>query len=672
MARDTRSSRLVKNKEINKKNSSPVKKKTCQVTKDAKKSSPEAESSATCRKLTEEKHDGKRKAQEQKPLVSPSCRFLRSSVTKALSGTSWMNLELTDNILFRNQPPLSCSGFTMTLRRKPFSRRQFQASTVTRTKNVSPEKHAGKKDKSESEPSCIPEEKETKETASVFKQKVNQNDKLYHLKRDDTLHDTESDSQAPKGEIPPPQSISTSSSDVPCSHNPEVLKEDKGKELVLNDQALDDLLTTNNSNETFTKPVSPHSHLDLATAPKLHENQSETFVKSHFKSGLDLPPPSKEHSDSHSNITLRFSSEATSKAYVKKPESSTEYHSQTGCGSVLANCEPDAILITSELISKLHLDDPFVLSEPHSKQDAEPTIEEEPGLHCDTESEGGLKDPNLCVESHLPKVLEPEPSNKALDFYFNSRQDYTECNPANEVSVCEQVSNTSLTSFILGDLERTLERIAVETLHFDSVTVPLALHNPEKSRAVAISVTSNIFTEHFPKSSEDTSWMPPSATAEGTDTRITVPDEPLLKRHDPLPQLGSNAIDVNSVQEDLGKCDLNPVKASEPPSCGNVTDGLPASSLQPAALEKKKRRRCGVCEPCLRKTNCEECSCCRNRKTSHQICKKRKCEELKKPPSAPASLMLPVEPLEVSKKIGQNIPSYLCKIILKNKHQCVA
>lgn len=46
--------------------------------------------------------------------------------------------------------------------------------------------------------------------------------------------------------------------------------------------------------------------------------------------------------------------------------------------------------------------------------------------------------------------------------------------------------------------------------------------------------------------------------------------------------------------------------------------------------ERKKRRRCGACVPCLRKINCGQCSCCLNRKTGHQICKLRKCMELKK------------------------------------------
>ncbi|KAM9781604.1 CXXC-type zinc finger protein 5 isoform X1 [Syngnathus typhle] len=57
---------------------------------------------------------------------------------------------------------------------------------------------------------------------------------------------------------------------------------------------------------------------------------------------------------------------------------------------------------------------------------------------------------------------------------------------------------------------------------------------------------------------------------------------------------------------------------------------------------KKKRKRCGMCPPCRRRINCEQCSSCRNRKTGHQICKFRKCEELKKKPSAALEkVMLP-------------------------------
>ncbi|XP_041789542.1 CXXC-type zinc finger protein 4 [Chelmon rostratus] len=70
-----------------------------------------------------------------------------------------------------------------------------------------------------------------------------------------------------------------------------------------------------------------------------------------------------------------------------------------------------------------------------------------------------------------------------------------------------------------------------------------------------------------------------------------------------------------------------------PQNNSSVSSGNPA---------KKKRKRCGVCAPCRRLINCGVCSSCRNRKTGHQICKFRKCEELKKKPGS--SLELPFAP----------------------------
>lgn len=47
-------------------------------------------------------------------------------------------------------------------------------------------------------------------------------------------------------------------------------------------------------------------------------------------------------------------------------------------------------------------------------------------------------------------------------------------------------------------------------------------------------------------------------------------------------------------------------------------------------LQKKRRKKCGACTPCLRKQNCNTCANCLNRKTGKQICKLRKCEQLRK------------------------------------------
>ncbi|KAK2824309.1 hypothetical protein Q5P01_021484 [Channa striata] len=84
---------------------------------------------------------------------------------------------------------------------------------------------------------------------------------------------------------------------------------------------------------------------------------------------------------------------------------------------------------------------------------------------------------------------------------------------------------------------------------------------------------------------------------------------------------------------------------------GEPSPSIPTGSLGPEGAgshslsaakpqkEKKKRSRCGTCEPCLRKINCGQCSCCLNRRTGHQICKLRKCTELKRrKPSATLSL----------------------------------
>lgn len=68
---------------------------------------------------------------------------------------------------------------------------------------------------------------------------------------------------------------------------------------------------------------------------------------------------------------------------------------------------------------------------------------------------------------------------------------------------------------------------------------------------------------------------------------------------------------------------------------GLVAEGYSPSSLGGGSGGRRKRKRCGECVPCRRQTNCEQCSSCRNRKRGHQICKYRKCEELKRKPGGP-------------------------------------
>lgn len=58
-----------------------------------------------------------------------------------------------------------------------------------------------------------------------------------------------------------------------------------------------------------------------------------------------------------------------------------------------------------------------------------------------------------------------------------------------------------------------------------------------------------------------------------------------------------------------------------------VAAGLPTNQ-DPEKVPKKKRKRCGECPGCLKKDNCGECGPCKSVR-SHQICKMRKCDQLK-------------------------------------------
>uniref|UniRef100_H9GVA7 Methylcytosine dioxygenase TET n=1 Tax=Anolis carolinensis TaxID=28377 RepID=H9GVA7_ANOCA len=645
MARDARSSRLVKKQEISKKKPSLAQSKSCQVTKDAKKNSPVANCSANCKRLLAEKNEGKKKPQEHKPPLDSPCRFLRSSVTKAFAGSSWKNLKLSDSVLFHNQPPLS---LTMNLRRKPFPHRLFETAAIMRAKRrTGLVKSSGKREKSELGTSHKIERKGVEKRAQGFKQDCNQNVESLSTKAGSALcdmepdHPSECDGEAKKKAPTPENCLSVSSVDEPSVSTPKALQEDgKCKETVPTEQALEDL-STDVSYVALAEPVSSHLHLDSANALKVCERELGTLVKPGLENNFNSAPPSKEHSPPSFDSTLQLSSETNTKVPEKRPESPIEGHSIATCGSVLTPCEPDAIiLITSELISKLHLDDTCALSEPHHEQDHEPASRREPDLLCISEQGDSPKDPGLGGKSSLPNDSEFKLGDKALDL-STSQKDYSGCDHIKKASTCKPVSNPVFTYGILEDLEQTLERIAAETLNLDSTTVPDLSLQPGKRTTDSVSVSSNIFNNTSQKSSKDANLKLPSESVGSPETRL-VADGSCPNLQCPSLGLGSAEKDMISVQGTT-KCGTNPSTTSELTSWGNPTSAFPVlfPSMQP--VEKKKRRRCGVCEPCLRKTNCEECSCCMKRKTSHRICKKRKCEELKKPPPPLPPLMLPLK-----------------------------
>uniref|UniRef100_A0A8C3SZC0 Methylcytosine dioxygenase TET n=1 Tax=Chelydra serpentina TaxID=8475 RepID=A0A8C3SZC0_CHESE len=575
MAHHARPSRLVKKEELGKRKTSEGKKKSSQVKKKAKKNSKKAVSSGKCKKSMQEKNDVKKKQQEKKPPLSSSVRFLRSSVTRALSGTSWVNMEKTDNILFHNQDSLNFNGFTMSLRSRSFSHRLSQTAVITKTKKVTAQKRLEKRDKYEQETLTILEEKKVEAAERVSKQDSAQNEltPLNILCDTDIEPSSKCDSQDKK--IGRPESSVSTSKSLPSIYNPEVLEEEYECEeppCGWTSSKID----TGSSDESFAPnselvptPFHPDSKITSELNTKDHLEDSGSFAESHVKMNLDLKPANKEPDSNSDSLVI------------------TESHIKTDLDLVPVNKEPDS-------------------------------------------------NSDLCC-----------------------KRDDSESDAKNVVTVCEPVNHA---------VQQAAKYIGKKTLVLDSGYVPISSSNTEKSIIALVSKTTAVFKENTERSSEGSISGLSSNTGSSTLTsdrerNVYSPTDSKLRYKDSSLQLESVGINLNSVQDNKSN-NIGSAEASEPASFTNPVYSYPLSysSLLPM-LEKKKRRRCGVCEPCLRKTNCEECSCCRKRKTSHRICKKRKCEELKKPPPP---IMLPFEVLTENKR-PQRRKQRVLKADLENK-----
>ncbi|XP_058154919.1 methylcytosine dioxygenase TET1 [Dasypus novemcinctus] len=163
-------------------------------------------------------------------------------------------------------------------------------------------------------------------------------------------------------------------------------------------------------------------------------------------------------------------------------------------------------------------------------------------------------------------------------------------------------------------------------------------HTPQSSNSVPPAKT---ISNKEKEKQAHVSFLPVS-----TQGFISTPERGLYQASLGVAQL-TQAGDSNKSEGGSSLLSTSPVDLANP-TVGSLSMTLATTSsssyttLLPT-LEKKKRKRCGVCEPCQQKTNCGECTYCKNRKNSHQICKKRKCEELKKKPSV-------IVPLEVIKE----------------------
>ncbi|OXB74723.1 UNVERIFIED_CONTAM: hypothetical protein H355_001555 [Colinus virginianus] len=661
MAHHARPSRLAKKEEIGKRKTNQGKKKSSQVRKKTTKTSTKAVSSGKGKKPAQEK-DVKKKQQEKKPIMSSSGRFLRSSVTRTLSGTPWVSLEKADNILFHSQEAFNINGFTMSLRNRSFSRRFSQAPTIAKPRKAAAQKKLETKEKHE-QALAVVEEKSVEAAEKVLEQNSAQ-DELAPLPVEDIPCSVDKEpaatcaAQEKEGEIPETNN-SVPSPQVTDDHTAASQVEYEHDDLPC-EQTLVDLNASSAAEASVEGAALVLPSSDSITTS---ESNSEVCTGTPF----DLVPNSEEP-DSGSVDTSAPSSAVLLEELVPLAES----HIAAESDLVLASEEHDpysAPTVTSELNSQERLEDLSSFAESCLKAGGNLESENEDlSSHSISEAAAGsnsllhFESVGSLVESHM-RLVDFVPIHKELDSYsdLSCTIENTESVSKNTFTVSEPVSDTSLTNLEV-DIEHLVQCIDAETLMLNSGYIPALSSGVEKSTVDRISTDSyRKFSEGFV--SELPSSTEISVLALEKAINADLPADSRLQQNDYSSQLESVGISLNLVQDNVSNS-TGAVEASGPSTLTNPAAGNPrAYSSRFPVLEKKKRRRCGVCEPCLRKTNCEECSCCRKRKTSHRICKKRKCEELKKPPPPVA---LPLEGLLVEGLVSGVIEA-LRKANLENK-----
>ncbi|NXT80333.1 TET1 dioxygenase, partial [Zapornia atra] len=669
MAHHARPSRLAKKEELGKRKTNQGKKKSSQVRKKTTKTSTKAVSSGKGKKPTQEK-DVKKKQQEKKPIMSSSGRLLRSSISRTLSGASWVSLEKADNILFHNQDSFNINGFTMSLRNRSFSRRLSQ-TPIAKPRKATAQKRLEAKEKHEQEALAAVEEKNIEAGESVSKPDLAQNE-LAPLPVEDTPCSAGEEpaiacaSQDKEVEIPETND-SIPSSQV-TTGDTEVSKEKYKHEDLPCEQTPSDL-DTGSLTEAFVEGAA----LVLPSCPSDSAIASESNSKVCAETPFDLVPNSKEH-DSSSVNTSDLSSAVLLEESVPLAKSHVEAESDLVLTSEEQDSNPVPI-VTSEFNSQEHLlEDASSLAESCLKAgwDSEPEnkdVASNSSSVAATESNSLLHFEGVSsfAEPHVEPVVDFVPIHKELDsnLDLSCTRENSESDSKTIFTVCEPISDTSLNNIQVEDIEQLVKCIDAETLILNSGYVPTFSPDFEKSTVDDISGESSGQFGQFPTGFvlELPSSTEISALASEKAINADLPADSRLQHNDYSSQLGRVGVSLNLVQDNV-RDGAEAVEASGPSSLRNPAGDCPApySSLLPM-LEKKKRRRCGVCEPCLRKTNCEECSCCRKRKTSHRICKKRKCEELKKPPPPVA---LPFEVLTENKR-PQRRKQRVLKANLENK-----
>ncbi|XP_019587296.2 methylcytosine dioxygenase TET1 isoform X1 [Rhinolophus sinicus] len=619
-SRHARPSRLVQREDLNKKKNSPLKKTSKPANKNV--ASVKTMSPGKLKQLIQER-DVKKKTEPKPPMP------VRSLLTRA--GAARMNLESTE-VLFQNPESLTCNGFTMALRSTSLSRRLSQPPVViAKPKKVPPPKNLEK-----------------------------QHEYNYKVLTNMGVKPSENDSVSMQDPLIPPdienligiqnasliqgesqrttqswsQRVEDSKINIPTHSGPAAdilsgtLEGTRGGEGLFSKETLNDISNSPRmfAQDTLCAPLLQRAALKVAsegnTSIQLEDLGSR--VESLKLSDSYLEPINSEHDRCPTSSFNKVIPELDFRNYLSIGDS---IYPTSLIKLLLAGSEQETLGAKP--------DHPEVLKATpgqHEVPDTTPVL----GQHFSAVPHKWIVPGANPVHGEVLGVTPGPPEfpgaisvqgevfGAILDQQVLGMGGGTASDPPiflpgplNQIATCNALPEwpdpQSTVSYGL-EAQGTMQILPLGSGH-----TPQPSSNSEISSVPPVIVISNIENEKQVHIS-----FPPDNTQGVTLTPERGPchDSQGITE---LSQAGPNRSEGGSSQ-------INTPMVSRPVSLASSSS--PAYKTLLPTLEKKKRKRCGVCEPCQQKTNCGECTYCKNRKNSHQICKKRKCEELKKKPSA--------------------------------------
>ncbi|XP_054428411.1 methylcytosine dioxygenase TET1 isoform X2 [Pteronotus mesoamericanus] len=617
--RRAKPSRLVRKEDLNKKKNCQLKK-TC---KPAKKNvaSVKTMNPGKLKQLTQER-DVKKKTEPKPPMP------VRSLLTRA--GAARMNLESTE-VLFQNPESLTCNGFTMALRRSSLSRRLSQPpAVIAKPKKVSAPKNLEKQRECDDKILTNTEVKHSANDSVPAQDPLNPPDTENLIGTQNTsLIKSESQGTTQSQS----QKVEDSKINFPTHSDPAAeilsgaLEGTRGGEGLPSEEMLNDISDSPRifSQDTLCAPLLQRAALKVTSEGKnsIQLEDVGSRVDSVKLSDSCLNPVKSEHDCCPTSSFNKVISELDLRNYVSfggsiYPTSLLKFllaGSEQGTiaakpGDVeVLRATPDQQEVPKNIpvIGQAFSAVPCQWKVPGAKPVHGEALGETTGP---PETSGAISVQGQVFGAILnqqilgkgggtasdPPVFLPAPLHRIAT--YNALPKWPV--PQSTVSYGLEVQGTmQILSLGSGQTPQPLKNSEI-----NSVPPVMAISNTENEKQVHISF--------LPANAQGFTLAPERGLDHASQGIV---------QHS---QAGPSKLEGGSSQ-------INTTVVSRPVSLASTSSSASYTTLLPT-LEKKKRKPCGVCEPCQQKTNCGECTYCKNRKNSHQICKKRKCEELKKRP----------------------------------------